>query len=191
MKKKKNNICLEQYLNNVFRLLDDKMAKGNKLISDFYELRVRQLMDKRLWDLPLIKYNEDIHHVLSILGGRNHIWVVKDIENKELVGVITEHDVLSVLAPKNFPSYVFGMPDISSIKHGTARTAEDVMRQKVIICKTDDKIIDALQKMMKYELRRLPVVVDKKLVGELTLHQLIRKYYAATQYHPMVEDEEG
>jgi len=167
------------------------MAKTNRLISDFYELTVSQLMDKRLWDLPLIEDKEDIHHVLSILGGRNHIWVVNDKEEKELVGVITEHDVLSVLAPKKFPSYVFGMPDVSSIKHGTAKTAEDVMCQKVISCNPDDKIVDALTNMMKYKMRRLPVVVDKKLVGELTLHQLIRKFYAATQYHPMVDEEEG
>lgn len=165
--------------------------RGKKLISDFYELKVKQLMDKRLWDLPLIEEKDDIHHVLSILGGRNHIWVVKDKESKELAGVITEHDVLSILAPKHFPSYVFGMPDIRSIQHGTAKTAEDIMCHKLIDCRPDDKIIDALMKMMKYKLRRLPVTEDKKIVGELTLHQLIRKYYGATQYHPIVEDKEG
>lgn len=167
------------------------MAKANKLISDFYELNVKQLMDKRVWDLPLIGAKDDIHHVLSILGARNHIWVVKDKENKELIGVITEHDVLSILAPKHFPSYVFGMPDISSIQHGTAKTAEDIMCHRLIDCGPDEKIVDALIKMMKHRLRRLPVVEDKKIIGELTLHQLIRKYYAATQYHPVVEDEEG
>lgn len=167
------------------------MAKKNKLISDFYELKVSQIMDKRVWDLPLIGEEEDIYHVLSILGARNHIWVVKNKESKELAGIITEHDVLSILAPKRLPNYVFGMPDVSSIKHGTAKTAEDVMCHRIITCKPDDKIIDALMKMVKYNLRRLPVVEDKKIVGELTLHQLIRKYYGATQYHPMVEDEEG
>ena len=146
-------------------------------------------MDRRVWDLPIIEENEDIYHVLSILGARNHIWVVKEKEEKELVGVITEHDVLSVLAPKDFPSYVFGMPDFRSIQYGTASTAEEIMRRKVISCEPDDKIIDALMRMVKYKLRRLPVIKDKKLVGELTLHQLIRKYYGATQYHPMVEDE--
>lgn len=165
------------------------MPKHNTLISDFYELKVNQLMDRRVWDLPIIEENEDIYHVLSILGARNHIWVVKEKEEKELVGVITEHDVLSVLAPKDFPSYVFGMPDFRSIQYGTASTAEEIMRRKVISCEPDDKIIDALMRMVKYKLRRLPVIKDKKLVGELTLHQLIRKYYGATQYHPMVEDE--
>ncbi|UCH72095.1 MAG: CBS domain-containing protein [Thermoplasmatales archaeon] len=167
------------------------MERKNKLISDFYELKVSQLMDKRIWDLPLMGKKDDIYHVLSILGARNHIWVVKDKKSKEIVGIITEHDVLSILAPKKFPSYVFGMPDISSIQHGTAKTAEDVMCHKVIDCRPDDKIIDALMKMVKYDLRRLPVVKNKEIVGELTLHQLIRKYYGATQYHPIIENKEG
>jgi predicted transcriptional regulator len=165
------------------------MVKSKKLISDFYELKVNQLMDKRIWDLPLIEKNEDIYHVLNILGGRNHIWVVNDKKEKELVGVITEHDVLSILAPKKFPSYVFGIPNISSLKHGTAKTAEDVMHSKVIGCNPNEKIIDALMKMVKYELRRLPVIEKNIIIGELTLHQLIRKFYDATQYHPIIEND--
>jgi len=167
------------------------MSKPNKLTKDFYELKVNQLMDRRVWDLPIIEENDDIYHVLAILGGRNHIWVVKDKKEKELVGVITEHDVLSILAPKDLPSYVLGIPNVSSIQHGTAKDAGDVMCQRIVECRPDEKILDALMKMVKFKLRRLPVVDDKKLVGELTLHQLIRKYYSATQYHPIIDDEEG
>ena len=165
------------------------MSTKNRLITDFYELRVKQIMDKRIWDLPLIEETEDMYHVLSILGGRNHIWVVNNKKEQNLVGVITEHDVLSILAPKNFPSYIFGMPDIRSIQHGTAKTAADIMCQKIIDCDPEEKIIDALMRMVKYRLRRLPVLDDKRIIGELTLHQLIRKYYAATQYHPLVNEE--
>ena len=166
------------------------MVVKNQLIKDFYELKVHQLMDKRVWDLPLISYNEDVYHVLSILGGRNHIWVVNNREEKKLLGVITEHDVLSILAPKHLPSYVFGMPDITSLQHGTAKTAEDIMCRKIIISIPDELIVDALIKMVNYRLRRLPVIKDECIVGEITLHQLIRKYYAATQYHPLLDDEE-
>jgi predicted transcriptional regulator len=143
-------------------------------------------MDKRAWDLPIVEKKEDVHHILNILGARNHIWVVKDKENKELVGVITELDALSILTPKRFPSYVFGMPDIRSIQHGTAKDAENIMRRKIISCGPDDKIIDVLKKMTSHKLRRLPVLEDNKLIGEITLHQLIRKYYDATQYRPII-----
>jgi predicted transcriptional regulator len=166
------------------------MKKTNRLILDFYELKTKQLMDRRLWDLPLITKDEDIYHVLSILSGRNHIWVVENKESKRLLGVITEHDVLAILAPKKLPSYVFGMPNISSIKHGTAKTAGDVMCHKVVACAPDDKIIDSLLKMVKYRLRRLPVLQNEMIIGELTLHHLIRKYYQATQYQPMVNNKE-
>jgi predicted transcriptional regulator len=166
------------------------MANEKRLVKDFYELKVKQLMDKRVWDLPLIEEDKDIHNVLSILSGRHHIWVVRDMESKELVGIITEHDVLSILAPKHLPSYVFGLPDIRSIEYGTAKTAGDIMSSKVVTCKSDEKIIDALNKMTRYKLRRIPVLENKKIIGEITLHHLIRKYYDATQYNPIV-DEEG
>jgi len=42
--------------------------------------------------------------------------------------------------------------------------------------------------MKKYQLRRLPVVKNKQLLGEITLRRLIRKYYDATQYHPIVKE---
>ena len=161
----------------------------NRLINDFYNLTVEQLMDKRIWDLPLIEEKADILDALSILGGRSHIWVVDNKKDMKLVGVITEHDVLSILAPKHLPSFVFGMPDLRSIQHGTAKTVTDIMCSKIIVCSTNDKIENALLKMVKYRLRRLAVVSDEKLVGQLTLHQLIRKYYAATQYHPLVDED--
>ena len=163
-----------------------RMVRDNQLITEFYELRVEQLMDKRVWDLPIVEKKEDVHHILNILGARNHIWVVKDKENKELVGAITEHDALSILTPKKSSSYVFGMPDIRSIQHGTAKIAENIMRRKIISCGSDDKIIDVLKKMTIHGLRRIPVLEDNKLIGEITLHQLIRKYYDATQYHPII-----
>jgi predicted transcriptional regulator len=165
------------------------MSSGKRLIPEFYNLKVRQLMDKRVWDLPIVEKNEDIHHILNILGARNHIWVVNDIEKKELIGVITEHDVLSILAPKEFSLYLFGMPDLRSIQHGTVKNAENVMQKKVISCDCDDIIRDVLNKMTTHGLRRLPILEKKKIIGEITLHQLIRKYYDATQFHPIVDEE--
>ena len=37
------------------------MPKPNKLIKDFYELTVNQIMDKRVWDLPIIEEKDDIY----------------------------------------------------------------------------------------------------------------------------------
>ncbi len=159
------------------------------LITDFYELAVKQLMNDHLWDIPVIEKDNDILNVLNILSARHHIWVINNNKNKELVGVITEHDMLTTLSPQNFSPYIFGLPDVRSIQFGTVKTAEDIMSKKIITCEPDEKIIDILKRMKKFQLRRLPVVKNKKLVGEITLHRLIQKYYKATQYHSL--DEEG
>lgn len=166
------------------------MSSKNRLINDFYELRVEQIMNNRIWDMPLMEENEDIDHVFSIFEGRHHVWVIKDKESMKLLGVITEHDILSILAPKNYSSFVMGMPDIESIEQGTVKKAGDIMSRLIIDCKPDDKIIDILNKMLEYRVRRLPVVIKNKLIGELTLHQLIRKYYTATQFYS-IDDEKG
>jgi len=160
----------------------------NRLTTDFYNLKVKQLMDKRIWDLPIVEENEGILSVLNILGARNHIWVINNKKEKKLIGVITEHDVLSALAPKDFSPYIFGVPDIRSLQYETVKTAEDIMSTKVIVCEQEEKIIDVLKRMKKYQLRRLPVVTNKQIVGEITLRQLIRKFYDATQYHSIIEE---
>lgn len=160
----------------------------NRLITDFYNLSVKQLMNDHLWDIPVIEQNEDIINILNILSARHHIWVINTKKKQELVGVITEHDMLATLSPKNFSPYVFGVPDIRSLQHDTIRTAEDLMSKKIITCEPDEKVIDILKRMKKFQLRRLPVVKNKKLIGEITLHRLIQKYYKATQYHSLKEE---
>lgn len=164
------------------------MFMTNRLVTDFYNLKVKQLMDDRIWNIPIIEKKDDIYIVLNILSARNHIWVVHDKKSNELAGVITEHDVLSILAPKNLSPYVFGLPDVRSLQHGNVKTAEDLMNKKVIACKPDELIVDVLKRMTRYRLRRLPVLEGKKIIGEITLHRLIKKYYDATQYRSITEE---
>ena len=161
-----------------------------KLISEFYELKVEQLMDQKIWDLPLIKKDAPISHVLSILDGKSHVWVVNDLEKKELVGVITRHDVLNILAPPRTYYNVFSLP--KSYHHGTVGKAEDIMTRDPVTSKLNEKIVDVLQKMIRHKMRRLAVVTDDgKIEGEITLRHLICKYYKASQYHLILDEKNG
>ena len=162
--------------------------KKEKLITEFYELKVKQLMNNKMWDLPWLQKDEPISYALSILDGNSHVWIVKDLKEKELIGVITRHDVLQILAPPRTYYAMFVFP--KSYFHGTKGTIEDIMTKDPITCKPDDKIVDVLQKMIRHSIRRVAVVVDNKIVGEITLRHLICKYYKATQYLPIVGDDE-
>ena len=158
-----------------------------KLVSEFYELEVRQLMDKKIWDLPIVNKDTPIVNVLSILDGRSHVWVVYDSENKELAGVITRHDVLEILAPPRTSYSMFSVP-LYKVR-GINSKAEDVMNRDPITSSCDEKIVEVLQKMIKHRIRRLPVVdKNNKIIGEMTLQHLIHRFYLASQYHSIVDD---
>lgn len=157
-----------------------------RLLSEFYELKVEQFVDKKMVEIPLIEEGKPISHALSILDGKTHVWIVKDLEDKELTGVVTRHDVLQILSPPRTVYSVFSLPKL--FHHGTKGNVEDVMTKNPITCKSDEKIADVLQKMIRHRIRRLAIVKDGKIDGEITLQQLIHKYYKATQYHPITED---
>ncbi len=161
----------------------------DRLIIGFYEMKIKQIIDKRTWDIPVVEQNDDIEVVLKIFSRRHHVWVIKNKKSKELVGVITEHDILSILSPKKFSTYGFGIPDVRSLQYGTVQTAKDIMSTKLVSCSPEDTIKNLLQKMTRYQVRRVPIVHEKKLVGELTLHQLIQRYYEATQYYSITENK--
>ena len=158
-----------------------------KLISGFYELKVEQLMDKKVWDIPIVDKDAPIINVLSILDGRSHVWVVNNSKNKELTGVVTRQDVLEILAPPKTSYSMFSVPRYKY--RGTEGKVEDVINKDPITARCDEKIVEVLQKMIKHRIRRLPVIdKDKKILGEITLQHLIHKFYLASQYHSITDD---
>lgn len=159
--------------------------ENDRLLAEFYDLPVKQLMNEKTWDVPMIGSDEPVSHVLSILDGKSHVWVVNNLEDKELLGVITHHDVLQILAPRKRFDSLFGLPKL--FHHGTKGTAEDIMTKSPIQCSPDGKVTDALRKMIRHHIRRLPVVKDGILISEITIQELIHKYYKASQYHPIEE----
>jgi len=91
------------------------MAEEKKLIPEFYNIPAKEIMDKRIGELPLIEKDASIDSVLSILTKSDHVWVVESKGSKKLVGIITEHDILDIFSPTKKISY-FGLPDKKSLE---------------------------------------------------------------------------
>lgn len=141
---------------------------------EFYELKVEKIMQKK--DVPLIEKDAAIDRVLSILMKKTHVWVTESKGSKKVVGVITEHDVLSILSSRR-PPYTFGIPDLRALHRGAA---EDIMSRRLVKCSPKDTIESVLDKMMAHGVRRLPVVKQNNiLVGEVRLYNVIKRFAAA------------
>ncbi len=137
----------------------------------FLDLKVRNIMQKE--DLPVAEMDDLIEDVLPFPMGRSHVWIVDDSENMEIVGVVTEHDILDILSPRRV-TYHFGLPDMRQLEGGKVK---DIMTRNVVKCNVEDTIREVLDKMTKHEVRRLPALgEEKKMVGEVHLKSITNKF---------------
>lgn len=80
-------------------------------------------------------------------------------EEGVLRGILTEKDIMWALSKRN---------DLSEIK------AKDICTKKITTIRPSADIYDAVKIMKKNKFRRLPVVVKKKVIGYLTLKDVLR-----------------
>lgn len=150
------------------------MAEPKRVGPEFYELKAEKIMQRR--DVPLIEKNASVDRVLDVLSKKTHVWVTESKGSKKIVGMITEHDVLSILAPRMAP-YAFGLPDLRALHWGTA---ESIMHRRLVKCGPNDTIRNVLTKMREHGIRRLPVTKRNNIiVGEIRLFNIIKRYSAA------------
>jgi CBS domain-containing protein len=91
------------------------------------------------------------------------------VENKKLIGFVTQRDVLWAIIKKRGT-------DLSKIK------AIQIGVKKVTTIKPTTTLEEALKKMKKTKFRRLPVVENKELVGIITIRDIL-------SFHPELYPE--
>ena len=85
--------------------------------------------------------------------------IIKDKD--KLKGILTEKDIIWAVVKKS-------KKDLKDIQ------AKDLMKRKVITIKPSADITDAMKKFKKKKIRRLPVVENGKLIGFLTIKDVLK-----------------
>jgi len=81
--------------------------------------------------------------------------------DEKLAGIITEKDIIWAIVKKS-------KKELKNI------LAKDLMRRKVITIKPSADITEAMKKYRKKKIRRLPVVENGKLIGMLTIKDVLK-----------------
>jgi len=102
---------------------------------------------------------EMVHHKIGSLPVLN--------ENGALVGIFTERDVLHGLH-----NYGHDFCDTQ---------VTDVMSRKVVTCSPDDSVHDAIGRMSHYRIGQLPVVEEDRVVGLVSVGDLIKILYETAE----------
>ncbi len=137
----------------VFIYIGAEQEYKSILISTLLEgVLVKDIMTK---DVKTVSPETSVQETLNIILQKKHMgYPVKDNEN--LVGIVTFHDVSKV--PEDLRS--------SSVK--------DIMTKELIVSSPTEEVVDALKKLSKNDIGRLPVVEDGKLVGIISKTDVMR-----------------
>ncbi len=147
--------------------------------SQFYQLKLEQIMEKEVANLPLIEEHASISKAMIMLKKHDHLWVVKDLKSRVLVGVVTNYDMLRFFSPRK------KVPIVGLIKHLIHYTPGEIreIMHYPITCNPAEKISDAIKKMIAHRIRRIPVVKNHQIIGEITSRQIIKEFISRYLTH--------
>ncbi|EHQ90253.1 CBS domain-containing protein [Desulfosporosinus youngiae] len=117
-------------------------------------MKVRDVMTQQVdWVAPTASIAE-----IARLMKNKDVGSIPICEDKKVIGMITDRDiVLKVIAD--------GL-------NWESKTAKDIMNSQVITVTADQDVHEAAHLMSEYQIRRLPVVEQGKLVGIVALGDL-------------------
>ncbi len=110
---------------------------------------------------------------------KNRVGSVVIKENDKLHGIITEKDIIWALTKKANK----GFENIH---------VKDIARRKIITIKPEAGIHEALNKMNKNKIRRMPVISNKKIIGYVTLKDIVKflpEVFEATREFEKIREE--
>jgi CBS domain-containing protein len=125
---------------------------------------VADILEAKGHKLNYISPDRSLAEAVSLLCEKNIGSLVVVKENHELVGIITERDVLRQCAKR---------PDkLAAIKIG------DVMTREVLVGKTDDSLKFVQQVMTERRIRHLPIVEGQTVTGMVSIGDVVKALFA-------------
>ena len=142
-------------------------------MEEFYKIKVKEIMIPG-HDTPFMEENASWVEFLSKLSLRAHAWVVNNTEEMKVVGVVTEHDMLSsIIPPGEKKARIFGVSRAEILNKESV--VQDIMRRNPVVCSPEETVADVLKKFSSFNIRRLAVVDEnKRLLGEITIQLLVK-----------------
>jgi CBS domain-containing protein len=151
-------------------------------LDEFYKLPVENVMKKTGY--AVLPKDTPLEEVLETLIDFGHIWVTEQPQSTRVAGVIARKDFVEMALPPQFAKKSTpGKAEIKTLYYeGALATAGDMMTRNIVKVETGTEIKEVLRLMSSYFVRQLPVVRKDELVGEVSMHDLIRNYVELFKY---------
>jgi CBS domain-containing protein len=144
-------------------------------MEEFYNIKVKEIMIA-VQDTPFIAENAVWADFFNKLSVRAHAWVVNNIKEMKVVGVVTEHDMLRcIIPPGEKKARIIGTSRAEILRKDSV--VQDIMTHNPVVCLPEETVADVLKKFSSFDIRRLAVVDEnKRLLGEITIQVLVKEF---------------
>ena len=132
------------------------------------QLTVHDVMTR---DVPTVPPDAPIRAVVDLMVDRKTRAVVVTGDNKQVLGILTEWDVMRAMLP-HIPRVGEQMEEEDDL------TARQVMTRSVLCVAEEMGLPEAINLMINKNAEQCPVVNDAELVGMLQRSEIIRKLFA-------------
>ena len=123
-------------------------------------MNIRAIIDANKHETVLVRAEDTLETAANLLS-RNNIGAMPVCdENRKLIGVLSERDIVRAVAQT--PSEI-----------RTLHVA-DAMTEKVLTCEEESTLLEVMETMNSAFIRHLPVVRDGQLVGMISLRDAMR-----------------
>ncbi len=144
-------------------------------------MELKELMTKNVITVLQSMNVRDAARILSNMG-ISGLPVVN--EEKELVGMITEKDIISMALPKYVEkhgslAYTFDMvPFAKTLAKADKVLVKEIMRKDVITATLDTSVPEVVRIMIVKRIRRIPILdEDDRLVGIVARHDIVKEIF--------------
>lgn len=121
---------------------------------------VQQILDEKGNDVWTIDPDDTMFNAITEMARRN-VGALVVIEHEKLVGIVSERDYARNVFLKG--------------KSSPETPVRDIMVTRVICARLDQSVDDCLAVMTERKVRHLPVLQKKKLVGMISIGDLVKR----------------
>lgn len=132
-------------------------------------MKVRELMTT---DVTTAELNTTLEEIATIMRHED-VGAVPIIDDEELVGIVTDRDIVVRCVAEG------GDPGES--------TAEDILSEALVTVAPDSDVQEAEEMMSRHQIRRLPVVLEGRLQGMISLGDIAVKTRPHGQHGKVLE----
>jgi len=120
---------------------------------------IRQLLERKGHDTWAVSPNDTVYQALEIMAEKD-IGAVLVMEGKQLIGIFSERDYARRCILKN--------------RRSKETLVRDLMTANVITITPATTIDEAMELMSKHHIRHLPVLEDGKVVGVVSIGDIVK-----------------